>query len=312
MARRTGDVVSDGPFRRVLPALLVCVIWGVNFSAIEQAAEVFPPMLLAFLRFLLCVVPVILFVQRPQVSVWAIVGYGLTFGVLQFAFLFAGMSVGAGAGVASFLLQSQAFFTVLLSFLMLNERTKRYQVVGLVLGFLGITVVLLTQNENVTLLGGGLVVAAGLSWGSANLIVKVVKPDNALSFIVYASAVAVLPFLALTLIVDGPTTIVSAFRDARWPAYASLLYLVYPTTLVGYAIWNRLLKTYPAVSVAPFALLIPIVGVLGAALWHGENPTGPQYVGFAAILGGLVVCQFWPVITRTRHPRVEEVQDATS
>ncbi len=136
--------MNDGALgRRVWPALLVCVIWGFNFSAITEAERVFPPMLLAFLRFLLCVVPVILFVRRPNVPLRWIVGYGLTFGLLQFAFLFAGMNQHTGAGVASFLLQSQVFFTVLLSYLALGERTKAYQAIGLVVGFLGITLVML-------------------------------------------------------------------------------------------------------------------------------------------------------------------------
>ncbi len=151
--------------------------------------------------------------------------------------------------------------------------------------------------------------AAGLAWGCANLIVKIAKPDDVFSFIVYASAVAVLPFLILTVFFEGPNEILAAFSEASWPAYLSLAYLVYPTTLFGYAIWNRLLRTYPAASVAPFALLIPIVGVLGSALWHGEQPGGMQFIGFTAILAGLVVCQFWPLIGKRLKPK-EEVHSA--
>ena len=89
------------PIRHRLLAIVVAVLWGANFIAIHASLEVFPPFLCAALRFLLLAVPTVLLVPRPQVPTRWLVGYGIGFGILQFAFLYLAMDVGMPAGLAS-------------------------------------------------------------------------------------------------------------------------------------------------------------------------------------------------------------------
>ena len=110
------------PLRHVVLALLVTVIWGVNFIAIRLSLNIYPPLLLEAIRFGLLAIPTVLFIPRPQVPWRWLIGYGAGFGILQFGFLYWGIAAGMPAGLASLVLQASAPFTVLLGALFFRER----------------------------------------------------------------------------------------------------------------------------------------------------------------------------------------------
>ena len=53
--------------RHVALALVVVVIWGVNFVVMKVGLEVLPPLFFSFLRFAFSALPLVLFVKRPAV-----------------------------------------------------------------------------------------------------------------------------------------------------------------------------------------------------------------------------------------------------
>jgi GNAT superfamily N-acetyltransferase len=110
-----------------------------------------------------------------------------------------------------------------------------------------------------------------------------------LGLIVWLSLVPPLPALALSLVLDGPFALVGAIVDATWPALAATLYLGLVATILAYAIWGRLLRRYPAATVAPFALLVPFVGAVASSLVFGERFGALRLVGMALVLIGIAV-----------------------
>ena len=94
------------------------------------------------------------------------------------------------------------------------------------------------------------------------------------------SVVPPLPMLAVSLYVEGPQRIgqalSTAFTAQALPAVLGLLYIVVVATLIGYGIWNTLLSRYPSSSVAPFSMLVPIVGVLSSWALFGERIDGVE------------------------------------
>lgn len=98
-----------------LLALLVVVVWGLNFVVIKLGLHNMPPLMLAGLRFLLVAFPALLFVARPKIPLTLLLGYGLTISFGQFAFLFCAISLGMPAGLASLVLQAQAFLPLFLA-----------------------------------------------------------------------------------------------------------------------------------------------------------------------------------------------------
>jgi len=98
-------------------------------------------MYLVALRYTFTALPAIAFIKRPNVEWYYCLAYGLTVGVGQFACLFYAMEIGMPAGIASVVMQSQAFFTLLLGVVFLREVMRPEQVVGLVVASVGLYLV---------------------------------------------------------------------------------------------------------------------------------------------------------------------------
>src|SRR5690606_3517100 len=80
--------------RDITLALLVVLIWGLNFVAIAWGVAEIPPFLLTALRYIGCALPAVFFIRRPQVGWPILIAYGFSVGVLQFSFLFTAIELG--------------------------------------------------------------------------------------------------------------------------------------------------------------------------------------------------------------------------
>ncbi len=103
------------PAKEWLAALVVIIAWGLNFVVIKLGLSEIPPLLLGALRFSLVAFPAVFFIKRPTLPLRVVLLYSLTISLGQFTFLFTAIYVGMPAGLASLVLQSQAFFTVLMA-----------------------------------------------------------------------------------------------------------------------------------------------------------------------------------------------------
>ncbi|MDV3222753.1 EamA family transporter, partial [Intrasporangium sp.] len=214
--------------RDLLWAGAVAVIWGVNFVAIHASLEHYPPFLLASIRFLLLAVPTVLFVRRPRVAWRWLLGYGLGFGVLQFAFLYLGMALGMPAGLSSLVLQASAPFTVVLAALFLHERPGRATMAGVAVALAGLGVIAAYRGIAVSVLPVALVVAGALGWAIGNVCSRQAQPDSPFRFMMWMTVIPPVPLLALSLLVEGPEDITSALADApsAWTANLGLAYTI--------------------------------------------------------------------------------------
>jgi O-acetylserine/cysteine efflux transporter len=213
-----------------------------------------------------------------------VLGVGLFICVGQFALLFLAMAHGLSAGLASLVLQLQAAFTVALAVGLLGERLSRGQLAGGLLALAGIGVIAAGRAQDVPLGALALSVCAAASWGAGNIVTRRARSPQPLGLIVYASAVAPVPLLALSLLTEDYHGV-----SVTAGGVLALLYVVVLSTLGGYGVWAALLARHPASSVAPFTLLVPIAGVLAAWAWLGEAPSAAELAGAALVLGGLAL-----------------------
>lgn len=290
------------PLGHSLVAILVTIIWGLSFVVIKLGVGSTPPLLLAALRFLAAALPAILFVPRPKTDWRNVVGYGFFLGVAQFGLLFAAIALGMPASLASVVMQAQVFFTVLFAAVLMGERPGAYQALGGVIACLGLVLIAWPR-----LTGGGagpflMTVLAAASWGVANIISKRAGRVDMLGFIVWSSLVAPLPLLGLSLWVDGPDRVIHALANMDRNALAAVAYLAYPTTVFAFGVWAYLLSRHPAATVTPFALLVPVAGILGSALILGEVMHPVEAVGGAVIVFGLFINVFGQRLFRS--PRI--------
>ncbi|EOC1553409.1 O-acetylserine/cysteine exporter [Cronobacter dublinensis] len=281
-----------------LLALLVVLAWGVNFVVIKVGLHAMPPLLLAGLRFLLVAFPALLFVARPKVPFRLLLGYGLTISFGQFAFLFSAIKFGMPAGLASLVLQAQAFFTIVLGVFAFRERLQAKQLTGIALAVIGMLVLIegSLNGQHVALLGFMLTLAGALSWACGNIfnkkIMQLPTPPAVMSLVVWSALIPVLPFFAASLLFDGPQVVAQSLMHIDGVTVLSLVYLAFIATILGYGIWGTLLGRYETWRVAPLSLLVPVVGLASAALLLDERLTALQIVGALLVMAGLYINVF--------------------
>ncbi|MFC4376756.1 EamA family transporter [Nocardia halotolerans] len=277
-----------------LLGLTVVVLWGLNFLAIRIGLDHFPPFFFAALRFAVIAVPVLVFIPRPAVRTRWLLLYGAGFGIAQFAFLFTAMRIGMPTGLASLVLQSSAPFTVVLGAVLLRERLRPVQVAGLAVAVLGMVVIGADRMVTASLLPVLLTLAAGLGWAFGNIGARQAGADSPgfdpLHLTLWMSVVPVLPLLALSMVVEGPDTgfraLGAAFSGAGVPALVALAYIAILATVCGSGLWTYLMSRYPAGTVAPLSLLVPVVGIAAAWAVLGEQPSVAALIGGAIVIAG--------------------------
>lgn len=279
-----------------LLAMAVAVCWGMNFPAIHVSLEHFPPFFLVALRFAVIAVPTVLLVPRPVVATRWLVGYGAGFGVLQFAFLYVAMDAGMPTGLSSLVLQASAPLTVVLGAVLLRERLSGRQVLGVtvaVIGLAGIAVHRAELGGRAALLPVLLTLCGGLGWAVGNLCSRQSAADSPMRFMLWMSVVPPLPMLALSLGSGERAAVGEALRTLASPAgllaLAGLAYTVVVATVIGSGIWTALLARHPSSTVAPFSMLVPVVGFAGAGLLLGERPPAVELAWGAAVVGGVLL-----------------------
>lgn len=281
-------------------AIFVTAIWGFNFVVIRLGLDSLPPFLLAALRFAVAGVPVF-FIARPKLPWPKLLAIGLTLFFGQFAFLFPAMTVGMPPGLASVVLQSQAFFTVLFAAAMLGERPRTAQLAGCCVAGAGLLTIATTTGLGFTVSGLLLALAAAASWASGNVLVRTAGKVDMFPLMIWLCLIPPLPFLAMSFAFEGWPTIYAALTGLTPVGIVSILYLAIPTTIVGFGIWGFLLKTYPASTVAPFSLLVPLFGTLSAYFVFGETFSSVRLTGMVLVVFGLAFI-VWPARRREVLP----------
>lgn len=281
-----------------LLALLVVVAWGINFVVIKVGLHNMPPLLLAGLRFLLVAFPAVFFVARPKVPLNLLLGYGLTISFGQFAFLFCAIKFGMPAGLASLVLQAQAFFTIILGAFAFGERLQGKQVAGISLAVFGVLVLIegSFEGQHVGLTGFMLTLAAALSWACGNIFNKRIMQHTSkpavMSLVVWSALIPIIPFMLGSLLFEGSALMAQSLREIDLTTILSLVYLAFVATIIGYGIWGTLLGRYETWRVAPLSLLVPVVGLASAALLLDETLSVLQLLGAALIMAGLFINVF--------------------
>ncbi len=291
-----------------LLALLV-VVWGLNFVVIKVGLHNMPPLMLAGLRFLLVAFPALFFVARPKIPFRLLLGYGLTISFGQFAFLFCAINFGMPAGLASLVLQAQAFFTIILGALVFGERLQGKQLVGIALAVVGVLVLAEASlnGQHVALLGFLLTLAAAFCWASGNIfnkkIMQLETRPAVMSLVVWSALIPIVPFMVASYLLDGPTVMLHSLVTLDLTTILSLIYLAFVATIVGYGIWGALLGRYETWRVAPLSLLVPVVGIASAALLLDEKLGALQLVGALLVMAGLYINVFGLRLRRATRVR---------
>lgn len=279
-------------------ALAIVLVWGVNFVVIKVGLQGMPPLLLAGLRFAFVALPAIFFIKRPQVPLKWLVAYGLTINFLQFSLLFWALKVGMAAGLASLLLQAQAFITLGFGVLLLKEKVRIHNMIAVSVAGAGIYLLAAAQGHDstsLTLFTLVLIIGAAAFWALGNIVNKVIMqryPVPTMSLIVWSALVPMVSFFISSYVIEGPELIVESLVNIEWHNVFSIVYLSLLATILGYGGWSYLLSRYETSMVAPLSLLVPVFGLLSAWILLGESLSLYQIIGVIVIAMGLVINVF--------------------
>lgn len=279
--------------KHCLLAASVAVMWGLNFLAIDLSLEQFPPFFLVAFRFALLAIPTLLFVPMPKVRFRWILGYGLGFGILQFAFLYWGMAAGMPAGLASLVLQASGPFTVFLGMTVLRERVRPSQMAFLLVAMAGLGVVGWQRfDSSASLLPFLLTLAGAFGWAIGNICNRQAHSTEPVKLTMWMSVVPPVPMLIVALLVEGPDRIGQSLTTVTTPTgllgLAGLIYTVVIATVIGSGVWSWLMSRNPAGVVAPFSMLVPIVGMSAAWLVFGETVSLGELCGAGLVIVGVL------------------------
>jgi len=269
-------------------AVLVAVIWGVAFVATRVGLDAFTAPQLVVLRFAIAAVPALL-LPRPALAWSALIPVGLTLFAGQFLFQFFGIAHGMPPGLASVIVQTQALFTIVFAALALGERPSPAQWTGSAVALAGLALIGLSVGGDFSPAAFALTLVSPVSFGVGNVLLKRLGPADATSLVAWLSVVPPLPALALSLALDGPAALPRALAAAPAASLGAALFLGLVATSLAYALWGALLRRYPAATVAPFALLVPLVGALSSALLFGERFGPWRLAGMALVVAGVAV-----------------------
>ena len=287
---------------QLLLALAVVAVWGSNFVVIKLALGHLPPLLFATLRFLFAALPMVFFLPRPAVRWRNLAAYGVLIGVGQFGVIYVAINGLIAPGLASLVVQAQVFFTIGLAVWLTAERVQPVQWAALALGVAGIGVIAAHADTSTTVPGVLLVLVAAFSWAAGNIVQRRSPGVNMLAYVVWASLFAVPPLLALTLLFEGPTQIGAALASASLGTWGAVVWQSVGNTMFGYAAWGWLLARYPAATIAPLSLLVPVFG-MGTAAWILAEPLPLWKLEAAAlVIGGLALNLLWPRVARRFRP----------
>jgi O-acetylserine/cysteine efflux transporter len=282
------------PLRHLMLALAVVAVWGTNFVVIKLALGHLPPLLFAALRFVFALLPAALLMRRPALPWRPVAAYGLLIGVGQFGVLYLAMQGRITPGLASLVVQTQVFFTILLAMRVARERVQGFQWLALALAAAGIVVIGLHTDGHTTLGGLLMVLAAALAWAGGNIVAKQAQPPRMLAFVVWSSGYAVPPLFLLSWWFEGGPAILTGLRQADALTWSAVLWQAWGNTLFGFAAWGWLLARHPAATIAPMALLVPVFGIGASSLLLGEALPAWKLGASALVLCGLGLNVLWP------------------
>jgi drug/metabolite transporter (DMT)-like permease len=281
---------EESGWRTPLELTLLGAVWGGSFLFMRIAAADFGPFALVDVRLALGALILVPFFWRERArftaGVWLrIFGIASINSVLPFI-LFAWGAERAPAGIGAITNAMTVMFAALVAFLFYGERIGARRWIGLVAGFVGVTILasghIAGANVGAAALAG---TAAALCYG---LGINFVRHYLA-GFPAAAIAAANLASGALLL---APLAIYTWPQHPIPPAsWLSAVLLGVLCTGIAFVFYYRLIARIGAPRTATVTYLIPLFGVIWAWLLLGEGVTLSMLLAGALILAGVGLSQ---------------------
>lgn len=281
--------------RYVLQILLLSAIWGISFLMIRLAALEFPPIWVGMLRaslgaLLLWIVLLIGRYRLPprKLFPWLFL-VALTNNAIPFS-VFAWGEQTVPSSTAAVLNATTPAWTLLLSLAMHRTRASFATIVGVIIGFVGVTTVVYSrattpegnaQHGNLAL--GITVIALGaLAYAVATVIAKAkLQGLDPIGLAVTQLTLAAVMLVPVAAAGPRPTA-------PNLESILAILLLGFAGSGIAYFLYYNLLAHISATHVAAVTYLLPVWGIFWGLVGH-ETITPLAYIGVTIVIAGLIL-----------------------
>jgi drug/metabolite transporter (DMT)-like permease len=275
--------------------LLVCLIWGFNFSVTKLALEEIPPLPFTAIRFAvssLLLWLVLRVVEGPATlppgALKKLVLLGVLGNTCYQLFFTVGLARTTATNSALILSTVPTIVAVFAGALGLERITRRMWL-GIMLGTLGVMLVIATRGVGFgagTLRGDLLTVLAVLCWAGYTLGLRAVPAGVSPLRVTTVTTLAGTPGLVLAGL---PGVMQLHWEAVSLKAWLALAYAAVLSLVVAYLLWNRSVKAVGGTRTAIYMCVTPLVAAGGAWLLLGERPHPLQGVGAILIVAGVLL-----------------------
>lgn len=270
-------------------------IWGLNVTAVKLLTESFHPSALAALRMIVAcaaLTGIVLWKRcAPVALTWrqfcAVVVCAVLMVYLN-QILFAQGLLRSTATNAALIMALSPLVSALLAALVFRERLTFQRLGGVVLGFAGVTAVVLSHpGSGLSSAGAGdlLLVAAVVSFAAGGVIIQRLARELhtlAISWAIYVVGAVLLAAHAVL----GSDVMSGASLFPGWRPWALVVYSGVLGTAISNLVWNGAIARIGVARTAIFLYWVPVFGVLFAALLLGEKLTLWHLAGFVSVMAG--------------------------
>ena len=286
--------------------VLLCLVWGLTWPAMKIALSGFPPLSMrtltaalgALTLFLICLARRRSF-RVSGVRAWGHVITASFLNVVGFSLFSAFALISAATSRVAILAYTLPIWTVLLAWLVLNERPNRFQEIAIVLCACGLGVLIYPLAATGIPLGALFAVGSGLSWAAGTVYVKWARIEaDPMGVASWQLTIAFFVIALCLLVFDGGLDL----THANATALAGVAFSGTVGNGIAYGLWFAVVGRVPATTASLGILGIPVIGVLASVLVLGDRPTLADMIGFTLIFAASVCV----LVTPQSHVSVAE------
>ncbi|MDQ3137925.1 MAG: DMT family transporter [Gemmatimonadota bacterium] len=278
--------------------LLVCLIWGVNFSVTKLAIEEIPALPFTAIRFALASLLLWAVLRAtegtaapPPAEVRRLIVLGIVGNTLyQIAFVL-GLAYTTATNSSLILATVPTVVAVFAGVLGLERITRRMWG-GIVLGTLGVVLVIATrgvQLSAVTLRGDLLTVLAVLCWAGYTVGLRKLPAGFSPLRVTTVTTIAGTPLLVLAGL---PGLVRMEWGAVPATAWGALFYATVFSLVLAYLLWNRSVQAVGGTRTAIYMCVTPLIAVGAAWIMLGEQPRPLQGAGAVLIIAGVLLARW--------------------
>jgi len=285
------------PFKDIILALSVPVLWGIGFTITKVGMEQFPPMLINGLRWGLTGLILVWWFPIPikyfkTIALVSIVGC-----TIQYSLTYSGLNL-INASSAILFVQCEVPFGIIVAYFYLKERPEIKNLIGIIIAFVGLLVLSGAPSLEGKYIGVVLLLVGTFTWSLGQVIVKEVSENlNGVALTAWIGILAGPQLILGSQIIEG--NVYKNIVSANYEAWLIVLYLGILMNCLGYSAWYYVLGRYEVNKIMPIMLLLPVTGVISAIILLGERPEIDTYIGGIIIILGVSLILFGKVKTKS-------------